>query len=146
MFLDVDFNEGFSYVNNSFLYYTEDEPLAVYAPGDPVLVTDVTEPNPNYFSLAGATDASEGFTLQSGVSFITFKIKVPAVLEDEYDENDQLTGNKEPLVISYNFSSDMDDSCMIMAMDGLVGDKYIPNSRKKTDIITNKQTTTKIKK
>jgi len=144
MFMDVDFNDGFYYVNNSFRYYTDDSE-AESLPTDPVFVTDGAEPNANYLSLAGAADGSVGFTLPSGISYITFKIKTPSSVQDELDENGQPTGNKEPLFISHSFLSEMEDTCLIKSMEGLDGTKTIRFFKEKKHIITNRNKTAKIK-
>jgi hypothetical protein len=133
MLMDFDFNDSFCYVANSFLYYI-DNPNDPPQPGDPVLVTDgdwaadVLAKTNNYLSLADTADGSRGFTLPSGVCYIRFKVKIPALssLEDEIDQDGQSTGDKEPLIISHSFFSGMDDPCMIASMNEIDGIKIVP--------------------
>ena len=145
MFMDFDFNEDFSYVPSSLDYHLEDmgEPW----PGTvPTLVTDNQEQN--VVGLAGTNNASAGFTLPSGISYITFKIKTPVLLsiDDELDENNQPTGNKEPLLVSYSLFSMMEDPCMIAALQDLDGASNIPFSKIVKAVISNSNVSSKIKK
>ena len=154
MFMNFDFNENFYYVTNSFHYYSDDDPTAQPAPGDPVLVTDgdwqqdVTDKTNNYLCLAGSAIADTGFTLKPGVCYILFKIKTPvfSALDDEYDEIGQPTGKKEALSISHSFFSEMDDPCFIEALQGSDNAKIVYFAKRKTHIPTNKNLTGKLKK
>ena len=145
MFMDVDFNENFYYIKDSFTYqFGGDEEGGESSNNAPTAVNDA-ELNPNYLSIAGDVDAIEGFTLPSGATYLRFKIKIPVFsnIGNELDEKDQPTGHKEPLVITYEISSDMDDPCMIESMVRMSGDISIPYS---SNIITNKNITTRIKR
>jgi hypothetical protein len=130
VFLDIDFNAGFYYINGSFRYYTDD-PEAPPGPDNPIIVSDGTWTNDvatktnNYLSLAGEWDAAKGFSLQPGENFITFKIRTPLSAVDELGENNQPTGNKEPLIISHALFSEIDDLCLMEAMKGTDSTKVV---------------------
>jgi len=144
MYLNVDFNEEFTYVPGSFAYT---QTSGSSTPPVPVFMTQEAGDAPNTLIIAGASDGSGGFVLPTGVMQIKFKVKAPALadLVDELDDNDLPTGKKVDLDITYDFMSDMDDPCLQTAIRGLQGNKLIPYSAI-THIITNKNVTTKISK
>lgn len=143
MYLNVDFNEEFTYVANS-LQVTQ-----VSGSGNPVpvFVTPEAGDAPNTLIIAGTSDGSTGFVLPNGVMQIKYKLKAPPISDivDELDDNDVPTGKKVDLDIMYNFTSDMEDPCLQGAIRGLQGNKLIPYLAI-THIITNRNVTTKISK
>lgn len=144
MFLNIDFNEEFTYVPGSFEYL---QTTGTATPPVPVFMTQDPGDAPNTLIIGGATDGSTGFVLPTGVMQLKFKIKAPIFsnLVDEVDDNDVPTGKKVDLDIIYDFTSDMDDPCIQTAIKGLQGNKLIPYSAI-THIRTNKNVSTKVVK
>jgi hypothetical protein len=142
MFLDLNFNEEFTFVPSSFVV-TQVTGTSL-APA-PVCVTPGADDSPSTMIVAGNVAGSTGFTLPQGILEIKYKLKAPALagIVDERDDADVLTGEKVDLVISYDFDSEMDDPCVLFSIKDLHGEKRIPYS-KITHIITNKNTSTKI--
>jgi len=137
MFLDVDFNEEFTYVDKSF-------------PGGggslaPTLTLDPD--NPSSLSITGSVNGADGFTLPPGETVVTFKLKAPDAnhLHYELDDAGQPTDKKVDLNIIYNLSSTMDDPCAIETITGLASDQLIPYSKGLKYILSNKNVTSKIK-
>ena len=142
MFLNVDFNEEFTYVGGSFQVTQEEGQATVPIP---VLVT----PDPNSsgtLTIAGESiEGLDGFTLPTGKMVIKFRLKAPALdnVKDELDDEEQPTGNKAALDIAYEFFSTMDDPCATLATEGLHGKKVIPYSGR-THVISNKHITHRV--
>ncbi|MDR3058511.1 MAG: cohesin domain-containing protein [Prevotella sp.] len=133
--LDISYNEEFSFVSGS-LSYT--------AGG---LGTVDTSEAGNIF--AG------GFTIPSGITTITFKVKAPSKANLAYlkDENgvDILDSNGDPIVepldVSADFGLESDDICLQTSVTSLSGSFEIPYCIiSKECIISNKNVTSKIKK
>jgi hypothetical protein len=137
MFLGVEFNEGFSYIDGSFQATTPDG-----TQGNLVAAPDADDPT--MLTIAGSTTGYDGFTLPKGNTVITFKLQAPATPLDELDDSGNPTGNKQNLDIIYNVTSTMDDLCAIQAMDGLQGDKLILYSKGKMFVISNRHITSRI--
>jgi len=141
-FLEINFNEEFTYISNSLqIEWIEGEE---YNPA-PVLVAGL---DPGTLIIAGATDGSTGFTLPTSKLKIKFKLKAPLAsgLIDDLDENDQPTGNKVDLGIMYSVYSNMEDQCLLEAIADLNGEHSIPYKVSKSYIISNKNVTTRIKR
>jgi hypothetical protein len=142
MYLNINFNEEFEYVANSLQIKQIDGEEAIPVP---ILVTP--DPfNPATLDISGSVEGDDGFTLPTGIMEIKFTLKAPDFnnLQDELDDNNQPTGKKMDLDIMYDFTSTMDNSCAIAAIEELQGNKLIPYSEGKTHIISNKNVTTKI--
>lgn len=136
-FLDISFNEEFTYVNNS-------------------LKTTPTS------WLSGATiDSSmegllmiEGFKLPAGSSTFEFEVKSPvkANLVQATDENGNLLydANNDPIWISldvdFEFSSESTDVCEDAIFTEASGSKELPYCTSKACIISNKNVTPRVKK
>lgn len=142
MFLDFGYNEEFEYVNNSVT-----STIAGLAP-NPQFDMDGLVPYPGYFFF-------EGFTLPTGTSTISFKVKAPIKenLVGEVDDQDRpldwdgnvLTPPFDPdeqakveLIMSYDFSTEMNDDCISTTLDRANGDIIIPYCQSKECIITNR--------
>jgi uncharacterized repeat protein (TIGR01451 family) len=132
--LDISYNEDFSLVSGS-LSYTAGS-----------LGTVDTSEAGNIFA--------EGFTIPSGMSTITFKVKAPqysdlAYMEDADGNNIlDVNGNPvvEPLNVSVDFGMASDDVCLQTALFSLSGSFEIPYCLSKECIISNVNVTSKIKK
>jgi len=138
LYLDIDFNEDFAYVDNSFSA-TQEGGAGTYFP----TLTDSL----SMLSIAGSLDGIDGFTLPTGKTTITFKLKAPDVGQLPYilDGIGVRTGKIEDLDISYDLSSTSNDPCVIEAINGLAGDIFIPYSMGLNHVISNKNVTSKIK-
>jgi len=133
MFIDITWDAGFSYVVGSWNY----------AAGSTVAYVDDMS-----LLIAGLADGSEGFTLSNGETIFTFKLLAPTKTNLEYviDEATGLpTNDKLPLTITYDFSSTMDDPCIIRSMSELSDMFRVPYGGREF-IITNKNITVKIKR
>ena len=141
MYLNININPEFAYKANTLQITQENIPAI-----PPVPVTPDPQDASSSLIIAGSTDGVAGFTLPTGVTVIKFTLKAPALanLRDEVDENNLPTGKKVDLNIIYDFSSTMDDPCVIMAIEGLQGNKLIPYSAGRMYIISNKHVTSKI--
>ena len=141
MYLDVNFNEEFTYVPGSFQATSESAvtPEPILMALDPAV--------PSTLTIAGSADGIDGFTLPAGQTTITFKLKAPtaANLVEDVDDEGNPTGEKVDLDIMYAFSSDMDDPCAILTIQGLQGDHLISYSKGRDHIISNRQVTMEIK-
>ena len=135
VYLNINFNEEFSYMPGSMQIECAETPPILVPPG-------VAEPG--ILNIAGSTDGKTGFTLPSGVTTIKFSVKAPAVPIVESDENGQPTKKKVDLEISYNLLSETEDTCFSTTLVETNGFKVIPYSALKTHIITNKNATIKI--
>lgn len=132
--MDISYNEGFSYVTGS-LSNTSGSLGTV----------DVSEAG-NIFA--------EGFTIPSGTTTITFKVRAPQKLALTYlkdaDGNNILDENGEPIIEPLNISVDFglasDDICLQTALSSLSGSFDIPYCLSKECIISNMNVTSKIKK
>ena len=139
-FLNIDFNDEFTYLDGSLQITSDDGSMPV-----PVLVT----PDPfnlAVLNIAGSTDGEDGFTLPTGETVIRFRLKAPdlAGLQDKLDDWGQPTGKKVDLNIMYDLFSTIDDPCMDAAMEQLQGNGTIPYLEGKTHVISNKHVTGKI--
>ncbi|MDR0508143.1 MAG: IPT/TIG domain-containing protein [Dysgonamonadaceae bacterium] len=106
--------------------------------GDSIITNDIENkyiiyPNPkdttaSLFILAGSENNEEGFTLQMGKTTITFKLKAPDEkdLVFEKDEFGNPTGLVSPLNVYYEFSTGMDDPCLLKALSEMTGTLVIP--------------------
>jgi hypothetical protein len=139
MFLNMDYNDNFTYVANSF---TKPPSLTAFC----VLPDPETPPIP-FLTVAGTSNGESGFTLPTGTTELKVTLKAPALdkLEEELDEFDNPTGKIVDLDVRYDFSTEMDDPCVLLSIIKLEGDKLVPYSNI-THIKTNKHITTKIKK
>jgi len=142
MFLNVDFNEEFTYVTGSF----QPDQTGGSEAFTPTLSLDPD--NPSSLSITGSADGADGFTLPADKELtITFKLKAPDAdhLQYELDDDGQPTGKKADLNIMYSFSSTMEDPCATEAIKDLSGEKAIPYSKGLNYIISNKNVTGKYK-
>ena len=150
MFLDVDYNSEFTYVPGSF--------SAIWiagGPGDPEpVVADSLFGSLHItggYEVPGNPSTPEvGFTIAGGSTLqIKFKLQAPATLgalEHVKDGSGVDTDDIVDLDIGYSFSSLMPEICLIQAITDLNGNKLIPYKTAKTEIITNKNVTTVIKR
>ena len=139
MYLDVDFNENFTYVVGSLEVTETIESTSICALADLHTI---------FFAGDCGSDYS-GFILPPGESAITFKVKAPTeeVLIFEENAQGEPTECKETLAIFYTFSSEMDDLCLIEAVSQMEGSVLIPHNCKTiTHIKTNRNKTMKVKK
>lgn len=149
MFLNFAYNEEFEYVNNSV------SSTIAGLTSNPQFDTDGGTAYPGYFFF-------EGFTLPVGTSTISFKVRAPAKdkLMGAVDDQDRpldwdgnvLTGPFDPdkqakvdLVLSYDFSTEMEDDCISTTLNRANGDIIIPYCLSKEYIITNKMVQPRIK-
>ena len=118
MYLDIAWNENFTYV-----------PGSLVTSGNISVAAVVSGTQPDVLIIAGNAGGSAGFTINPGISYITFKIKAPslATLKDELDEHDLPTGRKESLSIFYDFSTEMNDPCVALSMRDMSGELNIPH-------------------
>ena len=139
LYLDVYYNEEFTYVANS-LQVSGD--VGATAP-----VYSSTASEAGYLVIAGSANGMNGFTLPKGTLEIKFKLQAPddksKLVMDEDDE-----GNEFPidLEIAYDISSTDNDLCLLEALRDAYGEKLIPYGGAKTAIITNRNVTTIINK
>ena len=148
MYLDIDHSEeGFTFVSFS-------KSGAFIEPGStnpPVRITidDVGGiPSSPLVSIAGDANGDTGFTLPSGVSYITLVLKAADSVDDlpdELDSEEEVIG-KEPLIVMYSFSSEAEDPCVLESMSKMDGETLIPYGKKITHIKTNRNKTIKIRK
>jgi len=146
MFLDIDFNEEFEYVEGSF---TATQLTGTPVTPVPVRPTPDPDDSPNTLSIAGSANGETGFVLPTGTMKITYQLKAPAAktgLVYELDDLDQPTENVVDLDVMYYFSSLVEDPCLQRAIMGLQGNKLIPYGSGKNAIITNRNVTTIINK
>jgi len=134
LYLDIDFNEEFTYIPDSFeVQIIDDNTTPV-----PVLVT-LDPDDTGILMIAKNSTGEDGFTLPAGKTMIIkYKLKAPDSnnLQDELNNDGNPTGKKANLEIHYSFSSTMDDPCALMAIDHLQGTKIIPYSFGKIDMLT----------
>lgn len=142
MWLEVDFNEEFSYVPGS-LQITQTGATVNPAP---VLVSPDPLNSAPSINIAGSSDGAKGFTLPNGKMEIKFSLKAPALenIQDELDDEGIPTDKKADLDIVYSFSSGKNDPCLLAAIGELEGNKLIPYSSPRTHITTNKDITVKM--
>jgi hypothetical protein len=142
MYLDVDYNETFTYVMNSFgMTNAANQPISgVYR----VTTDDGEDPPVPILTIAGDVNGNTGFILPSGVSYITFKLKAPEYdgLVSELDDNGVFV-TKETLVIFHSFSSEIEDPCAIDVITKMSGERQIPYGSI-THIKTNRNRTFRI--
>ncbi|MDR0825143.1 MAG: hypothetical protein LBN74_08625 [Prevotella sp.] len=134
MFLDVDYNEEFKFINTTF---TKPAGLTAY-----IIEPDPLDPEPS-FSVAGSTNGETGFILPTGETVLKFSYLLAPDhdnLVEEVDGLGNLTGDIIDLVIEYKFHTDLDDPCLIRSIEGLAGEKVVPYS-KISHIKTNKNIT-----
>jgi len=134
MFLDVNWDAGFKYVDGSWNSAAGSEIVTV--DGDPTAL-----------AIAGISDGTMGFILPNGETVFTFKLKAPdhANLEYEIDEDTGLpTKQVAPVNIFFNFSTAMDDPCIIQSMSEMDGILQAPYKAGRTFIIVNKNVTTRL--
>ena len=141
VFLDIDFNDEFTYVSNSFTMTNE--------AGNPFPTTAyfLDSSEAGILHLMGKSDGS-GFTLPAGKTTVTFTLQAPHVPLDELDVNMNPTGTKVDLNIGYHLSSEMTeaDPCLLLGAIPEDGTKAIPHATGlKSSIISNKNVTTKVK-
>ena len=132
MYIDITWDAGFSFVAGSWNN----------AAGSVIAYVDDMS-----LSVAGLPDGSEGFTLSNGTTVFKFKMLAPSKTHLEYviDEDTGLpTKDKLPLTLTYEFSSTMEDPCIIRSMSELSGMVEVPYNGREF-IVTNKHITTKIK-
>jgi hypothetical protein len=141
MNLNIVYNEEFNYVANSIT-------SSIAGLNNPQFDMNGTNPYPGYFYFTG-------FTLPRGTSTISFAVKAPdgknpvGVVDDlnrpldwfgnvltvPFNPDDQA---KVDFVLSYEFTTDMDDSCISTSLDRANGDMETPFCINKTHVITNK--------
>ncbi|MDR2001481.1 MAG: hypothetical protein LBQ74_00455 [Prevotella sp.] len=132
--LDIAYNDEFSYVTGS---------LSSTISSLGTVTTDET----------GVIFAEE-FTIPSGISTITFKVKAPDKSDLVYQEDENgdpiLDDNGDPivenLIIEFNIASSTADVCLQGALYNLSGLLDIPYCISKDCIISNKNVTSKIKR
>jgi len=125
MYLDIEFNEEFTYLDNSFHAEIEDDEDSLPLPA----LVDLDPDYSGSLMIAGNSDGDAGFTLPTGkVLVIKYSLKAPDSenLQDELDEDDIPTGKIEDLEINYSFYSTSDDPCAILSITDLQGNKIIP--------------------
>ena len=140
MYLNIDFNEEFSYVDGSLQITQEEGQKTVPVP---ILVTPDPD-SPGTLTIAGeSSEGLDGFTLPTGRMVIKFKLKAPTFnkMMDELDDKGKPLGKKAALDIIYNVSSFMNDPCITTALEKLQGNKIIPYLGGKTHILSNKHVT-----
>jgi len=117
MYLDITFNNGFTYVPGS---------MTTSISG----ATVVTGTQPDVLVIAGNANGNAGFTLNPGQSTITFKLQAPplANLQDEFDEYNLPTGRKESVEITHDFSTETNDPCVALAIKDMSGITTIPHN------------------
>jgi hypothetical protein len=147
MYLDIDFNETFSYVLNSFrMRNAENQTVsgAVRVTSDEREVPPVITP---VLTIAGDVDGNTGFTLPSGVSHITFQLRAPDLigLVDELDDLEEFV-RKETLVINHAFSSEIEEPCNLETITRMNGYTEISYGVPITHIKTNRHKTLRIRK
>jgi hypothetical protein len=145
-FLELDFNEGFTYVAGSASILSTPGPTPTT-----VCYIDDSDPGdiPPALTIVGgilADDELAGFTLPTGTTVIKIRLKAPDKLnlEPEYDDEGNLTGNIAALEVYHNFVSEMEDPCILMSIRNLSGVKVVPFAEI-THIKTNKNITVKLK-
>ncbi|MDR2384119.1 MAG: hypothetical protein LBD80_00455 [Tannerella sp.] len=133
IFLDIDWDAGFSY---------EDGSLSVS--GASSGITMLTPDNNRMCTFAGA-NATTGFTLQPGTTVIKFKLRAPSTPEPALDnEGNIIQGKNAALNVNYEFTMKNDDPCEYLTVTDLKGRltmEYI-----KMHILLNQHVTTRIKK
>jgi hypothetical protein len=140
MFMDIDFNEYFTYVAGSFSINSvpATTPTA-FCVLPPVEVPPIPIPS---LTIAGTTDGITGFILPTDTTIIKVKLKAP---DKANLEKDLLTGKNVDLEVIHSVVTEMEDPCVILSLKKLTGSKRIPYMEI-THIITNKNTTTKMEK
>jgi hypothetical protein len=137
VFMDIIFNPDFKIDDIASVTITDGS-------GVNIAGVETRTADEGLLSLSGSADGTTGFTLPSGKTVISFQLKAPPVelLADPDDSSIIM-----PLEIDYIVTSEMDDTCLLMAMKGLDGSTIIPYKvGKPTHIITNKNVTVTIKK
>ena len=150
LFLNVVYNEEFSYVAGSFEAKWLDEDMAGETVPFMVIPVSTDPPGPvlGTFDIVGKADGSEGFNLLTGDLVIKFKLKAPIRegLVYELDESGVATENVVDLIIMSNNYTLMEDVCLVEALKTLDFEKFVPYGSARSAIITNRNVTTVIKK
>jgi hypothetical protein len=135
MYIDLNWDAGFTYVPNS--WSGEESSVATSDEATTLSVTGV----------AAEGSGSTGFILPSGTSIFTFELQAPDSdhLQYELDDNGNPASAKAALNIAYEFSTGADDPCIIESMNELSGNIQAPYRSAPTHIIVNKHITGKIK-
>jgi len=149
MYLDIFYNPEFTYKAGSMQITTDIDTTGTMPSTYPKVYVDTDNGVPTgTLNVAGYYSLDDGFTLPPGETTITFVLVAPATkaaLIPNYDENGvAIPGSITDLFINYELNSMIDDACLLQALPG-DGFKVIPYSAKKTNIITNKNVTTKLK-
>jgi hypothetical protein len=132
VFLDVYYNEGFSYDPASLSIQQIDGTATLL----PVLTGNSSSSD---LMFAGMADASKGFTLSNGKLQIKFTITTPSVVPLD------ASLNPADLDISYLLYSAEEDPCLAGALNSTANDKFIPYGQGRVYIISNKHVTNKMK-
>jgi hypothetical protein len=146
--MDFEFNEDFRLVPGSIEFITKegevpiDHKIATRSNDDPFF----TIVGLNYGDDPLAPGDVEGFTLPSEPVIIRFKLKAPDEIRDADGNLITNDENKDPLVITYSFSAGMYDPCLSLSLDSLNGIITLPYGNLINNIITNRNTTTRIRK
>ena len=132
MFLNLNWDAGFTYVPGS---WNNAEGSAV--------VTDASDTT--VMLIAGASD-STGFILPNGETEFSFQLLAPTNDNLQYTTDDagNPTAKKALVNVSYSFSTEMDDPCIIQSMDQLMGILQILYKSGKSFIIVNEHITTNV--
>ena len=139
MFLDVTWDAGFTYVAGS--WNEADGTMVDTGSSDDTSMSIIG-------MLDGDTGEANGFVLPSGETVFTFKLLAPTEANLEYDvdeETGEPTTQVLPLNISYDFSTLMDDPCIIQSMNELSDILEVLYQAGKTFIIVNQHITTRLK-
>jgi hypothetical protein len=133
--LYLNWDAGFKYVSGSYTGVSDSKVIP--------------ESSDSTVLLIGGTDESLGFNLPNGESVFSFRLLAPDKndLEYEIDEDTGLpTTEVIPLNVSYLFTSEGDNLCVLESISGLLGEVFIPYGGSKTHIIVNKHVSTKVSK
>jgi len=141
MFLDLSWDAGFKYVPNSWNNAAGSAVVTEASDTTVLAIAGVSD--------EGVTDGTVGFTLSNGETDFTFQLLAPDKTNLEYEE-DEVTGDPTTQVatvnISYNFSTAMDDPCVMQSMDELTGILQVMYKNGKAFIIVNKHITKDLSK
>ena len=140
MYLSINFNDEFSY-DGSFSA-TQDGSAGAYPP-----TLSPNPPDSTTLNITGNSGGTDGFTLPTGKTVITFKLKAPDMDHLQYllDDAGDKTGEIADLDIIYDLSTTSGDPCVVAAITGLSGDTLIPYKKGLNHIKSNKNVTSKVK-
>ncbi|GHV58541.1 hypothetical protein FACS1894182_11190 [Bacteroidia bacterium] len=131
LYANFSWNEGFTLVPNSLTF-------SIGAKGTN---WDQTTPDPDdvasRFSLAKDNAGTAGFNLPANTSILRFKLKSPELndLEQVLDGSGQKTDEMLPLHVDFDFYPDLDNMCVLHALDSLFGSFEIEYAKLRIDSI-----------